>query len=181
MSTSPAHLDPQRSAHLAWLHTLYLLLETTRREGLFGLEDIVLSPDGPGTPFSRFPLTREEPYRTLVCDFVQVVIEGAEGESLRRYGAAALWGLRHHGGDTLDESLLQTIWLTLEAGLVDRLPPRTACEFGRQALPWRQRPGYEALYDSLRATPYRASDNEEGTPLELDERIERFIASLSET
>ena len=182
MKALSAQSDPQHCAHLAWLHALYILLEKARRDGLLALEETVLEPGGPNGPFGRFPLTRKEPYLTFVRDVCQQRLAPVEGEALRRYGEAALWGLRHHsrGMRSLDESLLRTIWPTLEAGLVDGLSPTAACEFGRQAMPWRTRPSCSDLFDSLKATPRRLNLETGEAPGfdERIERIERFVASL---
>lgn len=171
------------NAHIAWLACLGCLLHRVRCEGLMSIEYLIETPHEEGNLFGRFPQVQEEPYLSFATDVLRMMVGGnLDPDDMQVYAKHAIVNLTAIDdqvfGSKVDPSRLETIWLTLWAG-IKGYAPQVAVEFGRQAVPVGVKPTHgelEAVFREVRDV-WRESQME---TRDMESRIESFIASLGE-
>ena len=172
--------DPTTSSalYVDRLSALYCVLMKVRSGGLMAIETDAEHPERETSIFAAFPRTLEQPYLEFASDLLCLCVSGnLNTEELKVYVDHAITGHAEEGRANL--YLLKAIWLTIWAS-ANGYAPRTAVEFGRQAIPVRDKPSRAELERVLRdvqkafqtTIATAAADNE------LDSAVERFIASL---
>lgn len=169
------------NAHIAWLVCLGCLLHRVRCEGLMSIEWLIEAPLEEGSLFTRFPQVLEAPYLTFATDILRMMVGGnLNTDDMQVYAGHAIVSLMAGDGavspNSVDESLLKTIWLTLWAGMKG-YAPQVALEFGRQAIPVKQKLTYselEKIFKSTRGICRKSESRCEG----LEWQIKSFIESL---
>lgn len=178
-------MNPNSSAHVAWLLCLHDIMSTARRKGMLAIEVEVSMPESTGSAFTRHPALMQQPYLDFARDLLRLRLGGFDDMALLEiYAEEAIATLTRRnwiGLRRADPTLLKTIWLTLRA-FCEGWAPAVACDFGRQAVPLQLRPDFDAL-ENLLIEARRVTENREGTgpdgPRDLAAEADRFIASLS--
>lgn len=162
--------------YVAWLVALYEVLAKVRREGLMAIEADAEAPQAADSVFARHPLTMQCPYLDFAADLLRLMVGGnLDAGDVEVYAEHAIRGFAAGGADA---ALLQCIWLTLWASLRG-YAPQVAVEFGRQAIPVAQKPGFLDLENAIWAARRAPDTAAEGRPREdMGARIARFVASL---
>ena len=135
--------------HIAFITTLYLLTNKIRREGLMSIEMDVESPEAEHSVFARTPELFKYPlHLEFIRDVLRVMVCGnLSPQQLGFFAATAKKSYMEADGK--DESLWDCIWAMLYACLEGNAPQIIA-EFGRQAIPAKQRPSFNELEDTLK-------------------------------
>ncbi len=122
------------------------------------LESDVDDPLGERSMFRDFPQTLEEPYLEFASDLLRLAVGGnVNAAEVAVYVEHAIAGHIEEG--QVNIHLLKTIWLTLWASMSGYSPPESV-EFGRQAIPVREKPKcleLEAKCHSLRDRGYKGT------------------------
>ncbi|AGX87730.1 hypothetical protein [Candidatus Symbiobacter mobilis] len=164
----------QSSPYWAWLGCLYAIGLKIRREGLLAIEEDIVHPHQEDSLFGKYPLTRKQPYLDFACDTLRMMVDGMAQHSGRidlYLDNAVRANRRQWFWRRANENLLQLIAITLRM-LSDGHHPNIACEFGRQAIPFAQRPTFDDMGAWLKEQ--RASSR---IPLSK-ERIAAFLQSI---
>lgn len=169
------------NAHIAWLACLGCLLHRVRCEGLMSIEWVIETPNEEGNVFGLFPQVLKEPYLSFARDVLRMMVGGnLEPDDMEVYARNGMTGLKALTDTALrenaDASLLETIWLTLWAG-IKGYGPQTAVEFGRQAVPVGQKLTNGEMESVFRETRDAWRGCKTAT-MDMDSRIEIFIQSL---
>lgn len=166
--------------YMAWLVCLYFVLSKARREGLMSLEVDVDEPHGEKSMFRDFPQTLEEPYLEFATDLLRMMVGGnLNSEEVAVYVEHAIAG--HAAEGKANTHLLKTIWLTLWSSM-SGYSPHSAVEFGRQAIPMREKPKFldlEAQCRGLYKRGYRGTGWRR-VEAEINSEIDRFMDSLQD-
>lgn len=164
--------------YMAWLVCLYFVLSKARKEGLMALEGDVEEPYGEKSMFKDFPQTLEEPYLEFATDLLRLAISGnLNATEVAVYVEHAIAGHVEEGQTNIH--LLKTIWLTLWASM-SGYSPSSSVEFGRQAIPVREKPRcleLEAECRSLRDRGYIGTGWRRAEA-QMEAAVERFMESL---
>lgn len=173
---------PAESAvpYLDWLSALYCLLAKARNQGLLSIEADAEDPENEYSIFSAFPKTLEQPYLGFAADLLCMCVGGnLNSEELKVYAEHAISGHAEEGPANL--YLLKTIWLTIWAS-ASGYSPQIAAEFGRQAIPVREKPSRAELHKILRELQrtFKPGKPRDKTEDPLDTKIDCFIASLND-
>ena len=173
------------NAHVAWLACLYAIAKKIRLEGLMSLEGDCNNPHDANSIFWCFPQTQVQPYLEFATDLMRMMVAGSlNPDEMKVYVEHYIGGMLANDGlspNEVDESILCTIWLTLRATM-GGYSPQVACEFGRQAVPWRLKPTATQLEEVLHEIS--ANERWKGLPFSkggLDAAAEGFVASLGKT
>jgi len=167
--------------YMAWLVCLFFVLSKARREGLMSLEGDVDDPQGDRSMFRDFPQTLEEPYLEFATDLLRLAVSGnLNAPEVSVYVEHAIAGHAEEG--QVNIHLLKTIWLTLWASM-SRYAPASSLEFGRQAIPVRNKPKHAALQAEFRCLRDRGYDGTGWRRVEanMEAAVERFMSSLENT
>lgn len=167
--------------HIAWLACLGCLLRRVRCEGWMSIEGAVETPRDAGHVFELFPQVLETPYLGFATDVLRMMVAGnLAPDDMQVYAEHAMDSLTaadaSAAGGKVDASLLNTIWLTMWAGMKG-YTPQVAVEFGRQAVPVGAKPQHGELEEIFR-TVRDAWRNDPREARSLDERIGLFIESF---
>lgn len=167
------------NAHIAWLGFLFKVFEEVRRQGPLWLEALIETPAGTDALTSRFRPELAPPYLDFALDLLRLPYLGInDADDLQCYARQTIASYRCL--DTVDISLLETIWLGVWGFFVRRHPPLLACEFARQAVPLPEKPSFDALDKLLRE--WRADcDQEAGDALAqggLAAAVAHFMKSM---
>ncbi|MCP5163404.1 MAG: hypothetical protein H6999_10570 [Hahellaceae bacterium] len=161
--------------YVSGLGCLFLVLSQVRQMGWLALDSVIEEADQPHSLFHRIEPPLPEPYRDFVLDILRVMLElHNDLESLQTYAESAIYSMKN---DEFDESLLRTLWLPLWAFYKD-CPPLLACEFGRQAIPVRYKPGYDALQKLLQAYSSSHFEQTQEGQAGLTAAVSAFMASI---
>lgn len=169
------------NAHIAWLACLGCLLHRVRCEGLMSIEWLIETPREEGNLLGHFPQALEEPYLSFATDLLRMMVGGnLEPDDMQVYAEHAMTSLMAVDVSVsvapIDQSLLETIWLTLLAG-IKGYPPQVAVEFGRQAIPVRAKPTHgelEGVFREIRDVWKKDHQSMRN----MGNRIKSFIESL---
>lgn len=147
------------------------------------IESLIETPREEGNLLERFPQVLEEPYLSFATDVLRMMVGGnLDASDMQVYAnrAMASFTVEHApaSGDKLDQSLLESIWLTLWAAMKG-YAPQVAVEFGRQAVPGEMKPTHGELEAVFRETRnvWRERQMDENA---MESRIESFVESLGQ-
>ncbi len=164
--------------YMAWLVCLFFVLSKARREGLMSLEGDADEPYGEKSMFRDFPQTLEEPYLEFATDLLRLAVSGTlNAMEVTVYVEHAIAGHEEEGQANI--YLLKTIWLTMWASM-SGYSPNASIEFGRQAIPVRDKPKcleLEAEVRSLSKRDYRGTGWRR-VEAQMEAEVDRFIDSL---
>lgn len=163
----------ERETYISWLVMLGALMDKARRGGLLSIDTDVHMPHKSDI-MANFPATEHLPYRDFALDMLQLICDGnLEAEDLQIYANTAISSYEQAD---VDCKLMQCIWLTIW-GAVKGYPPRTAVEYGRQAMPASIKISKTELQNQLQA--YIVKDLPQDPNTKLDTAvIYEFVASL---
>ena len=167
--------------YMAWLVCIYFVLSKARREGLMSLEGDVDEPYGDQSIFKDFPQTLEEPYLEFATDLLRMTVSGnLNAAEVAVYVEHAIAGHAEEGQANIH--LLKTIWLALWASM-SGYSPHASVEFGRQAIPVRDKPKHAALEVECRSLSNRGYKGTGWRRVEasMEAAVKRFIDSLEPT
>lgn len=164
---------PQPVPYLPWLVLLFRILSKVRREGLMSIEEETEEPAKGESLFTQHPETLAQPYLDFATDLLRMMVGGNLDPALLKVYAEQ--AIRRHGeAGQAAIPLLECIWLTLWASL-NGLPPQVAVEYGRQAIPIAEKPGFLELETILRKSRNDPTQTEER---DLAAEIDEFVDTL---
>lgn len=169
------------NAHVAWLACLGCLLHRVRIEGLMSIEWLIETSREEGNVFGHFPQVLDEPYLSFATDVLRMMVGGnLDPEDMQVYAKQAIASLMaadaQASGVKVDHTLLETIWLTLWAG-IKGYAPQVAVEFGRQAVPATSKPTHSEQEGVFRETRDAWQESRKKA-MDMENRIASFIKSL---
>lgn len=169
--------SPSPSVFVSCLRVLFLILSKIRREGLMAVEADVEEPERSAI-FAAYPELREHRHQfEFLRDMLRLMVGGNLDHEIVSLFAdtARLSFLRT---DNPDIALWECIRATLMASL-HGCAPQVAVEFGRQAIPWEDRPSFEELEALLKnAQPSKSEYTEPDASGTLERSVEEWFATM---
>lgn len=168
--------------HLMYCRVLFLLFVQIRKGGLLALEGHVDAPDDPESIFSGYPELLEYPQHfNFMLDLLRLGLNGyGELPLLTLFGETARKSFLGSGGK--DEALWDCIFASIKANF-SMVSPFFSVEFGRQAIPYEDRPSFNEFEEYLKFY------NREGVKInedsvsrqEIETRIDEMFESMEFT